>query len=60
MKSAQKYSKISTWPQNITIHNMPLLEKDGKSEQAGRLSSSYSDKKNKKGRTSIAASVAVI
>ena len=28
MQSAQKYSKINTWPQDISIHNLLLLEKD--------------------------------
>ena len=41
-QSVQKYLKINTWPQCILIHNLPPLEKDRKSEQAGHLASSYS------------------
>ena len=42
MQYTQNYSRISTWQQYIPIHNLPLLEKDRKSEQAGHLGSSYS------------------
>ena len=41
MQFAQNDLKIKTWPQHISIHNLPLNEKDFlKSEQAGRLGSS--------------------
>ena len=40
MKSEQKYSIISTWPQRIPIYDLPPLEKDWKREQAGYLVSS--------------------
>ena len=42
MEFRQKYSKISTWPQHILIHNLQPVEKDKKSEQAGHLDSLYS------------------
>ena len=32
MQPADKYSKISAWPQHILIHNLQPLEKDRKSE----------------------------
>ena len=41
MNSPQKYSKISTWPQHIPIHNLLTFEKDKNSEHTGRLASSY-------------------
>ena len=38
----KQYSSISNSFQHITIHNLPSLEKDRKSEKTGRLASSYS------------------
>ena len=35
MQSMQKFSRKSNWPHYIPIHNLPPLEKDKKSEQAG-------------------------
>ena len=42
MQSMQKYSRIRTRFQHILIHNLPPLEKDRKSVQAGCFGSSYS------------------
>ena len=38
----QKYSIISIWPQHIPIYNLFPYEKNTKSQQVGRLTSSYS------------------
>ena len=54
MPPAQKYSRISTWPQHIPFQNLLPLEKDRNSEQAGRLTSLYLSEKNKKVHISIA------
>ena len=36
------YPRKSTWPQHIPIYDLPPLEKDRESEQAGCLTSLYS------------------